>query len=73
MGECHVETYLERSHRQAAGQWRAVAVETASGRRLYETWPYADEAAARRRARRWLRDEYGRAGFGPLFDDGSEQ
>lgn len=72
MEGCHVETYLERSHRQAAGQWRAVVVHTASGRALYETWPYGRERTAIDRARRWLRQEYRKRDAGPLFGPDDE-
>lgn len=57
MPDCHVETYVERWWRQASMAWRARVILTASGRVLYETWPYRSETSAIDRARRWILEE----------------
>lgn len=73
MADCHVESHIERGGRTvAAGMWRATVVHTASGRVLYETWPYGRERTALDRARRWLRQEYQKHDAGPLFDAAGE-
>ena len=51
--DCHIDTWIDKNHRQ-----RAAVIHTASGKRVYTTWPYAAEASAVYRAWRWLRDEY---------------
>jgi hypothetical protein len=66
MPDCHVETFRDG---RRAGCWRAAAVHTATGRRLYQTWPYRTEAAACARARLWLAEQYARADAGLPFAD----
>ena len=61
MGDCYVDSYAE------AGKYRAVVIQTATGRQLYVTWPYAGEQAAIARARRWIREERQRAEAVTLF------
>ena len=50
----HIETYRAYG---LVGKVRAVVIETATGRQLYVTWPYASEAAAVERAEGWVRQE----------------
>lgn len=68
MADCHVETHIERPKRKKRGLWRASVIHTASGRQLYETWPYAVEGSAIERARQWIREEY-RRNETPLFSN----
>lgn len=66
MSDCHVDTYavdgIDAEH------WRAVVIHTPSGRQIYVTWPYRSERAAINRARRWIREEYGKAERMELFE-----
>lgn len=57
----HIETYIERAWRKYAEHWRAQVIDTATGRVLYTTWPYAHGRDAVAAAKRWMRDERQRA------------
>lgn len=64
--DCHVETYRDGAER-TYGMHRAQVVHTATGRVLYVTWPYASEASAIDRARRWIQEEYDKVEHAEFF------